>query len=99
MFIDFGAKISNQLSRGEFDDFRKAVSSLKKAMHFEKQTEDTPSAQEFWQEEIDRCQKALDIYEELYQSFLQETVAALRQEGLDEFADGLEQGDYSHLAY
>ncbi len=95
------AYASNKLYSGEITDFRQAVSLLRDAMVCE--GKEDPAYASYWQIEVDRCDKALAIYETHYQEFLEEFLKnaseALRQEGLSEFADGLESGDYSILAY
>lgn len=96
--VNLGASISNDLSRGYYSDFEGALSALKAAYNYEKSCDDE-TGREFWDGAITDIDCAQEVYDRHMAGVKEKIVLDLRLQGLDQFADALESGDYSGLAY
>ena len=98
--VPLGTHISNAFYNGRYDlaDFDQVVRDLKRAYESEKKGDDI-LGQNVWDEELAKCDRALAIYKKHMTAANEAAISELRQQGLEEFAEGLETGDYSHFAY
>ena len=95
------AELSNKVGTGEYgfiESLRMLISAYRKEVSIGSLGE-IPGDNAFWKEQIDRTQKAIGIYETAIQSAKQEAIVLMRSQGLDEYAEALESGDTSNLAY
>jgi hypothetical protein len=93
-----GTRISNNFSSGVYRDFESAMVALKAAYADERSTDDD-LGQTFWDEQIAEVEQAQEIYDRHMTGVKEKIVLELREQGLDQFADALETGDYSVFAY
>lgn len=92
--------LSNKVGSGEYG-FTESISLLVQAYKLELSIcsgADGDSSSS-WGEAIAEAQQALAIYTEAIKTAQEQAVAAMRAKGLDDFADALESGDCSALAY
>lgn len=95
------AELSNKVGTGEYgfiESLRMLISAYRKEVSIGSLSE-IPGDNAFWKEQIDRTQKAIDIYEKAIQSAEQDAIVLMRSQGLYEYAEALESGDTSSLAY
>lgn len=95
------AELSNKVGTGEYsfiESLRMLISAYRKEVSIGSLSE-IPGDNAFWEEQIDKTQKAIDIYEKAIQSAEQDAIVLMRSQGLDEYAEALESGDTSSLAY
>lgn len=92
-------QISNQFFDGYYRDFEQAIAALITAYRNEKAIEENEQGKSFWEREISKCQKADEIYTRHMEAIKQKIIDELMAEGLEEFAEALESGDYSSFAY
>jgi len=92
------ASISNRLYHNEFASFSLAVQRLRIALQIEMRNDpvNSPSAEDFWGEQIRDCDRAMAIFQSLPKV---DAIDRMREEGLEQFADALQCNDCSFLAY
>lgn len=93
---------NKELLDGRHVDFRSAAVALKQAcLHELRQpgTVDDETAKKVFQRSVDDCDKAIEIYDELYPAFKTSLGRKLRMFQLDDFIAALEADDYRMLGF
>jgi len=97
--------ISNKLNRGDFTHLGEALKALRVATEDELIACTNKDNLPYWQESIERIEKALEIYDPLWQDELKRRETArleiahiLRAAGFVEYSHYLAKNDYRELA-
>ena len=91
---------NRSLLEGEYKDFGSAIDALKAAMGTEAfHNGNDPAMEEFFQKEAEKCAKAKEVYDQLYEKFRKDLASRLICAGLDEFAQSVLEDDYTLLGY
>ena len=96
MNVSVATRISDQLYHSDFLGFSLAVQRLRIALQIELRNDPLPSANEHWGNQINDCDRAMEIFK-TYSKF--DAIDQMREEGLEQFADALQFNDCSFLAY
>jgi hypothetical protein len=93
-------EISNQFSEGDFCDFRVATEKIIEAYRLEIQIcKEEDLDETFWQEETQKAESALKIYNDCCRLAELQAVERLSEAGLEEYAEALESGNYEGFAF